>query len=123
MAELLVSTAQKSSLRVEFRNCDVNQIDFPDNAFDLVRVERVLMYLDEPIRALQEMARVIRPGGNIIAFDFDFGGYVFDSNYPALTRRIGHGVTEYHVVEAEPQSLIDSAESGNRHRPWSGPWQ
>ncbi|MCE3556179.1 methyltransferase domain-containing protein [Pseudonocardia sp. RS11V-5] len=52
---------------------DAQHLPFADASFDVARIERVLIYLDDPWAALREMVRVIRPGGTvaIIAPDFD----------------------------------------------------
>jgi len=76
------------TLPIAFEVGDARHIDFPDNAFDQCRTERVLRYLDRPEAALGEMARLARPGGSVLAFDFDSDQTVVDAPDPALTRRI-----------------------------------
>jgi len=73
---------------IVFEVGDAHHVDFPDNTFDLCRTERVLRYLDRPEAALKEMARLARPGGSVLAFDFDSDQTVVDAPDPALTRRI-----------------------------------
>lgn len=76
------------TLPIAFEVGDARDVDFPDNTFDLCRTERVLRYLDRPDAALGEMARLARPGGSVLAFDFDSDQTVVDAPDPALTRRI-----------------------------------
>jgi ubiquinone/menaquinone biosynthesis C-methylase UbiE len=76
------------TLPIAFEIGDARRVDFPDNTFDLCRTERVLRYLDRPEAALGEMARLARPGGSVLAFDFDSDQTVVDAPDPALTRRI-----------------------------------
>jgi ubiquinone/menaquinone biosynthesis C-methylase UbiE len=45
---------------------DVHALHFADESFDLVIALGVLAWLEQPERALREMARVTRPGGHII---------------------------------------------------------
>lgn len=45
---------------------DVYALDFEDNRFDLVIAIGVIPWLERPELALQEMARVTRPGGHVI---------------------------------------------------------
>ena len=73
---------------IEYYVCDAQQLDFPDHTFTLGRTERVLRYLESPQRALAEMARVVRPGGQIVAFDLDTDLTVVDAPDQTLTRRI-----------------------------------
>jgi ubiquinone/menaquinone biosynthesis C-methylase UbiE len=52
--------------RVEFRTADAYQLPFDDGQFDVVLIESVLTPLPgDKLLALQEMTRVLRPGGLI----------------------------------------------------------
>jgi ubiquinone/menaquinone biosynthesis C-methylase UbiE len=76
------------TLPVAFEVGDARHLTWPDNAFDLCRTERVLRYLDQPDAAVSEMARLARPGGSVLVFDFDSDQTVVDAPDPALARRI-----------------------------------
>lgn len=52
---------------VEFRQGDVNCLPFPDDAFDVVTCQTVLIHLADPLQALREMKRVMKKGGILIA--------------------------------------------------------
>jgi ubiquinone/menaquinone biosynthesis C-methylase UbiE len=69
---------------------DAHALAFPDEHFDVCRVERVLRYLDRPESALREMVRVVRRDGFVVAFDFDSDQTVIDAPDPELTRRIAN---------------------------------
>jgi phosphatidylethanolamine/phosphatidyl-N-methylethanolamine N-methyltransferase len=45
---------------------DAQRLDFPDNAFDVVVAQYVVTAVPDPEAALDEFARVVRPGGEII---------------------------------------------------------
>jgi SAM-dependent methyltransferase len=47
----------------EYALGDVLALDFPDDAFDLVTCQTLLIHIDHPSDALAEMLRVLRPGG------------------------------------------------------------
>jgi ubiquinone/menaquinone biosynthesis C-methylase UbiE len=44
----------------------VEQIDFPDNTYDVVVAMGLVEYLDDEHLALKEMRRVLRPGGRLL---------------------------------------------------------
>ncbi|HEX6292406.1 MAG TPA: methyltransferase domain-containing protein [Herpetosiphonaceae bacterium] len=90
--EVFIREAQRRaverSLPVAFQVGDAARLELPDQSFDVVRTERTLMYLDQPERALDEMMRVLRPGGQIVIFEFDYDGTMIDAPNRELTRRI-----------------------------------
>ena len=51
---------------ITFRQADITALDLPDGAFDQVVAGNVIHLLDEPTRALDELDRVCRPGGQLI---------------------------------------------------------
>jgi len=54
-----------------FVSGDAYHLPFDKTSFDLVACQYVLQHLNRPARALEEMRRVSRPGGQIIIFEFD----------------------------------------------------
>jgi len=46
---------------------DARSLPYPDSAFDIVFCHFLLLWVDEPLRAAREMARVTRPGGSVLA--------------------------------------------------------
>ncbi len=51
----------------EFHQGSIYATPFPDNSFDVSLVHTVLMHVPHPEQALQEMIRITRPGGLVIA--------------------------------------------------------
>ncbi len=51
---------------ITFSRADITALDYPDNAFDKVVAGNVIHLLDEPLKALHELNRVCRPGGQLI---------------------------------------------------------
>jgi ubiquinone/menaquinone biosynthesis C-methylase UbiE len=73
---------------LEFQVGDAHAMEFEDGTFDLVRSERILVYVDDPLRVIAEMSRVVKPGGRVISYEFDHLGAFIDSDMEELTRRI-----------------------------------
>jgi SAM-dependent methyltransferase len=54
---------------ITYRQCDLLALPFSPSSFDLVLCHLVLHRLVEPLAALRELHRVVRPGGRIVVFD------------------------------------------------------
>jgi len=54
----------------QVRQGDLYQLPFAADAFDVITIHQVLHFLDEPGRAINEAARVLRPGGRLLIIDF-----------------------------------------------------
>ena len=55
---------------VQLRQGDIYALPVERDSYDLVLIHQVLHYLDDPLRALREAARTMRPGGRLIVVDF-----------------------------------------------------
>lgn len=70
---------------------DAHRLDLPDGGFDVCRSERTLQWLDEPMRAVSEMVRVLRPGGRLGLIDTDWATLCIDHPDAAGTERLVGG--------------------------------
>jgi ubiquinone/menaquinone biosynthesis C-methylase UbiE len=50
---------------------DAHALPFADGAFDACRADRVVQHLVSPVAAIDEMVRVVRPGGRVVVADPD----------------------------------------------------
>ncbi len=82
---------------VEFLVGDAHRLPFADNSFDGAYSLRVFDIIDEPRRALAELARVTRPGGRVMINGPDIDAWVFDSSDREVTRKILHYVCDHEV--------------------------
>ena len=55
--------SEKGFSNVEFLYGDAENIDFPDDYFDLVLCNSSLHFFPDKLKALREMCRVLKPGG------------------------------------------------------------
>jgi enediyne biosynthesis protein CalE5 len=66
MAEIAAARARERGLdNVETLTLDLDAIEQPDAAYDVVLCREGLMFADDPSRAAGEIARVLRPGGRV----------------------------------------------------------
>lgn len=50
----------------------IHNLDYPDETFDVVHTHQVLQHCGDPIKALTEMRRVLKPNGILAARETDF---------------------------------------------------
>lgn len=105
--------AQGRNLPVTFRVGDALALDLPDASFDRCRAERLLMHVQgEPATVVGELARVLRPGGRAVFYDFDWDTFAIDGAERELTRRIvrsySDGVSNGWVGRALQGLLLDA---------------
>jgi ubiquinone/menaquinone biosynthesis C-methylase UbiE len=61
---------------VRFSQGDINALDMPDDAADLVFVRELLQFLPDPLAAVREIFRVVRPGQFACVGDIDDQLYI-----------------------------------------------
>lgn len=89
---------------VGFCQGDIRALAFDDEAFDLVFVRELLQFLSDPVQAVREIHRVLRPGGYACVSDTDDQLHLtWPPRSPALERMVG-AVSE-----------VQQARGGDRH--------
>ena len=71
-----------------FQTADAENLAFPDASFDLVYSHGVLHHTPETEKAIQEIHRVLRPGGRAVVMLYHRGSYNYRVNI-SLLRRAG----------------------------------
>jgi SAM-dependent methyltransferase len=82
----LRSAAERGVENASFGTGSILDLPFADASFDVVYANAVLQYVREPVRALAELRRVLRPGGVAAVSDDDMATFVITPGPPALRR-------------------------------------
>jgi ubiquinone/menaquinone biosynthesis C-methylase UbiE len=62
---------------ISFHQGDATKLPLPDDSFDVVTCQTVLMHLAQPLDAMREMLRILRPGGLLVCVEpNNFWNYV-----------------------------------------------
>ena len=88
---MIVEARKRAEARrsnAEFEVGDAQALRFEDGTFDACRTERMLMHVPDAERAFAEMVRVVRRGGRLSVFDFDWETQFVDSPDLETTRLI-----------------------------------
>jgi ubiquinone/menaquinone biosynthesis C-methylase UbiE len=95
--------AASGAANVSFEVGDVYDLAYDDASFDVVHAHQVLQHLRDPVAALREMRRVLRPGGLLAARDGDYGAFIWAPADPWLDRwnALYHDVTAHNGAEAD----------------------
>jgi len=79
MLDSAPAKAAREGLQVEFQVADAMALPFADATFDVASISFGIRNVDDPVKCLKEMARVVRPGGRVVVLEFGqptglFGG-------------------------------------------------
>jgi ubiquinone/menaquinone biosynthesis C-methylase UbiE len=88
LSAAMLAEATRRGGSVEFTREDVHRLSFPDASFDGVRVKLVRQHSPDIDTADDELVRVLRPGGRLAVFDYDFETLALDHPDRAATRAI-----------------------------------
>lgn len=101
--------------RVATKECDIQDLPFPDDSFDLAIANHMLYHAPDPDRAVAELARVLRPDGTLLAAT-NGSGHMEEMN-DAIAEVFGsHGGGLFHAFG------IDTGEARLRERFASITW-
>jgi len=98
MLELAKARAQELGLDVDLRLGDAQALLFPDDTFDVVVCTFSLCTIPDDRRAVQEMRRVLRPGGLFLLLEH--------VRSPLLPIRIGQRVVDRISVRKEGDHML-----------------
>jgi len=73
-------------LPLQFELGDAGHLRWHSDHFDACRADRVFQHLADPERALNEMIRVLKPGGRVLVVDRDWGMVAVDASDVETTR-------------------------------------
>ncbi|MCW9708859.1 bifunctional demethylmenaquinone methyltransferase/2-methoxy-6-polyprenyl-1,4-benzoquinol methylase UbiE [Fodinibius salsisoli] len=62
--------ARKKKLEVDFEVADAMDLPYEDDRFDIASIAFGIRNVDDPVQALKEMGRVVKPGGKVVILEF-----------------------------------------------------
>ena len=86
--------ASGEARQISFRSGNGQALPFDDSSFDRVLCVDVLEWVSDPVQALQEIRRVLRPEGVALIVHSDFDAQVFATSDRERNRRIVHAFSD-----------------------------
>jgi len=80
--------AKRAGLDVKFAVADALALPYPDGRFDIASIAFGIRNVDDPLRCLREMARVVKPGGSVIVLEFGQPRGAFGALFRAYSRGV-----------------------------------
>ncbi|MDO5325936.1 MAG: class I SAM-dependent methyltransferase [Clostridia bacterium] len=113
--------AKQRNLEITFREMDAQNLDYPNDSFDVVISRNLTWTLPDPERAYAEWFRVLKPGGVLLNFDAAYAAHV--RSHSSQNRKVapdspyGHvGMTD--ALQQENDDITLSMDIGQSRPEW-----
>ncbi len=70
MIEHAPEKVAENNLEVDFEVADAMNLPYENDRFDISSIAFGIRNVDDPVQALKEMARVVKPGGQVVVLEF-----------------------------------------------------
>lgn len=95
---------------VDLQLGDAQALEFPDSSFDTALATFVFCSVPDPVLGLQEMMRVVKPGGKVLLLEHmrspnPFIGFLMDALNPMVVRMMGANINRRTVENVRKAGL------------------
>ena len=88
MLETAPAKARRAGLQVRFEVADALALPFADGSFDVASIGFGIRNVDDPVRCLREMARVVRSRGRVVVLEFGQPRGAFGALFRVYSKQI-----------------------------------
>jgi demethylmenaquinone methyltransferase/2-methoxy-6-polyprenyl-1,4-benzoquinol methylase len=80
--------ARRAGLEIQFEVADALALPFADHSFDIASIAFGIRNVDDPVRCLREMARVVKKDGRVVVLEFGQPHGPFGALFRVYSRRV-----------------------------------
>lgn len=102
--------AKSAGLNIRLQTMDAQNLQFPNATFDVVVLHLIIAIVPDPLRAMREAVRVLKPAGRIALFDKYFHG----PGQPRLIRRLLNPIVRALATDINTRTIELAAQAGLR---------
>ena len=84
---------------IEFRLADAESIPYPDGSFEAVMCTNSFHHYSDPLKALSEIRRVLKPDGELLLLDSNRGGCIWVWLWDRMLRILEKGHMKYYTEQ------------------------
>jgi demethylmenaquinone methyltransferase / 2-methoxy-6-polyprenyl-1,4-benzoquinol methylase len=112
MLALASEKSKRAGLSVRYEPADVLALPYPDASFDIASIAFGIRNVEDPVRGLAGLARVVRPGGRVVVLEFGQpGSALFAPLYRFYSRRILPAIGGWVSGERSAYEYLDRTSS------------
>lgn len=103
--------------KISWQACDANKLPFEENSFDAVTFGYLLRNVDDSLRVLKEVHRVLKPGGRVVCLDttppaknfyYPFVKMYFSIGIPVMGKIIANDESAYAYLTGSTMDFHDA---------------
>lgn len=96
----------KKNKKKYFTQADISDLPFQDRSFDYVMLIEIIEHLENPIEALKEVFRVLKPNGSLfLTTPNDHGKGFLYGKFKNITSRFGFRLKEFRNIYKESEEI------------------
>jgi len=115
MMEFAKEKTAKQQIQIQYLGGDALHLPFPDNSFDATTIAFGLRNIPDKVKALNEMRRVVKPGGKVFTLEMTFPRnlrmrafftWYLNRMIPLLGKKIAKDQQAYNYLSESIQDMI-----------------
>ncbi len=109
MLDIAKENCKKYDVDAIFEKMDAQNLEFPENSFDLIISRNLVWNLEHPKKAYSEWLRVLDENGKILIFDGNHYLQLFDQSYADTVNKTASKNEDRYIGKVDTNIMLDIA--------------